>query len=366
MSTQQIDVTGLKQRIDLRAVARNYTRLDKQIEGNRELHGPCPFCGGRDRFYVSPGVAGCRVCGFGGDVIAFIQKAEGLDFMGAVEFLDKGAITERAPVQPSGTEPPTSTDEDKRRQFQAQAPALMDAAHRRLMAEDTPGGEYLQRRLLDLDTWRAYRLGYVDDAEHCGPAVAMPWYRGGNLTGIRFRLLNPPEGMGKIVSMKNSLTSRLLYGGQAMTTWTKHDSGLDLAADRTLFLVEGEINAMSVAQVTRGARVDVLSFGPEGTVLSPAAIAYAQRFRAVVVWMDEEWFARDRAQKVGGMAYWNTRGGTLKPDGKHTEGGTKTDANDHLLAGRLPDLVEYLWRESTAKQHAEALKWDIDDWRAGR
>ena len=98
MSTQQIDVTGLKQRIDLRAVARNYTRLDKQIEGTRELHGPCPFCGGRDRFYVSPGVAGCRVCGFGGDVIAFIQKAEGLDFMGAVEFLDKGAITERAPV----------------------------------------------------------------------------------------------------------------------------------------------------------------------------------------------------------------------------------------------------------------------------
>ena len=361
-----IDIESIKQRFDCREVARRYTTLPAAT-GNKELHGPCPVCGGVNRFWASPGKWGCRVCGqLNKDVISLVRFVEGLDFVGAVQFLDAGAITQRTPVQPSGTESQSSGEDEDHLRFLAYGPVVMDAAHLRLMNEDTAGGEYLLRRGLNVDTWKAYGLGHVDDAEGKGAAVAMPWLRGGKLTGIRYRLLNPAEGIAKIVSATGSRTSRLLYGGQAMKTWIKDGNGADLAALRTLFLVEGEINAMSVAQVTRGASVDVLSFGPEGTILSPAAIAYAQRFRAVVVWMDEEWFARDRAQKVGGMAYWNTRGGTLKPDGKHTEGGTKTDANDHLLAGRLPDLVEYLWRESTAKQHAEALKWDIDDWRAGR
>lgn len=351
-----IDLSTLKATYDCRVVAANYVTLDGPVTGHKELHGPCPKCGGTDRFFVSPGVWGCRVCNTGGDVVRLIQHAEGLEFLDAVEFLRKGTVTQRTPVQPSKL-PERSfseTDEEKRRRFLAHAPAILDAAQRRLMAEATPGGEYLLRRGLEPAIWAAYGLGYTDDAVGRGPAVAMPWYKAGNLTGIRYRLLNPPDPKNKIVSEPASHTAGVLFGGQVVTFWTKHDNGTDLAADRTLVIVEGEINCMSIAQVAGTARIDVLSMGGQASIISPAAIAYARRFRAAIAWMDEEKRARELATAIGGLAYWSAIGGK------------KTDANDHLCAGRLPEIVEYLWRQATPKAHAEALQHDIDDWRAGR
>lgn len=54
-----------------------------------EWVGPCPACGGRDRFSVHPGkgVFHCRAAGRGGDVIALAQYVEGAEFLAAVEIL---------------------------------------------------------------------------------------------------------------------------------------------------------------------------------------------------------------------------------------------------------------------------------------
>lgn len=54
-----------------------------------ELVGPCPTCGGDDRFAISPkkGVFHCRGCGAKGDVIALAQFLDGVDFAHAVETL---------------------------------------------------------------------------------------------------------------------------------------------------------------------------------------------------------------------------------------------------------------------------------------
>jgi hypothetical protein len=57
--------------------------------GGGEYAGPCPACGGGDRFSVNTRkkVWHCRGCGRGGDVVDLIQHVEGVTFIKAVETL---------------------------------------------------------------------------------------------------------------------------------------------------------------------------------------------------------------------------------------------------------------------------------------
>src|SRR5271154_4639726 len=60
----------------------------------RELVGPCPRCGGHDRFSINVNkqVWNCRGCGTGGDVIALLIHVDRCDFPSAV-----AALTGTAP-----------------------------------------------------------------------------------------------------------------------------------------------------------------------------------------------------------------------------------------------------------------------------
>jgi putative DNA primase/helicase len=60
-----------------------------RLKGRTERVGPCPVCGGTDRFGVntSKQVFNCRGCVRGGDVIALVQLLDGCDFLTAVEKL---------------------------------------------------------------------------------------------------------------------------------------------------------------------------------------------------------------------------------------------------------------------------------------
>ena len=54
-----------------------------------EYCGPCPFCGGVDRFRVWPGESRywCRQCGKAGDSIQYLRAFRGLSFLEACEYL---------------------------------------------------------------------------------------------------------------------------------------------------------------------------------------------------------------------------------------------------------------------------------------
>ncbi|MGL5735047.1 MAG: DUF7146 domain-containing protein [Beijerinckiaceae bacterium] len=56
--------------------------------GRAEKSGPCPSCGGRDRFSLNrkSGLFNCRHCG-GGDVIRLVEKTRGIDFPAALDWL---------------------------------------------------------------------------------------------------------------------------------------------------------------------------------------------------------------------------------------------------------------------------------------
>jgi hypothetical protein len=58
-------------------------------KGKTERCGPCPKCGGDDRFSINTqkGVWNCRNCSKGGDVIALVQHLDGVDFITACETL---------------------------------------------------------------------------------------------------------------------------------------------------------------------------------------------------------------------------------------------------------------------------------------
>ncbi|MFG1246776.1 DUF7146 domain-containing protein [Xanthobacter flavus] len=65
-----------------------------------EMVGPCPVCGGRDRFgvHVRKGIWHCRHAGRGGDAIALVEYLDGADFLAACE-----TLTGRPPPRGEGT-----------------------------------------------------------------------------------------------------------------------------------------------------------------------------------------------------------------------------------------------------------------------
>jgi hypothetical protein len=81
------DLLDQAKQADILDVAGRYTTL-KRVTAI-EYAGPCPVCGGRDRFGVNTRkqVWNCRGCDQGGDVVALVQHAGGLLFRDAVERL---------------------------------------------------------------------------------------------------------------------------------------------------------------------------------------------------------------------------------------------------------------------------------------
>ena len=97
MKTTQIDMLELtRQDVALVRVA--------GTDGG-EFAGPCPSCGGRDRFRVWPNKSGggrywCRQCGKQGDLIQYLRDFHGMTFAGACEALGVGGDLPRAKARP--------------------------------------------------------------------------------------------------------------------------------------------------------------------------------------------------------------------------------------------------------------------------
>ena len=67
-----------------------------KLRGKIERVGPCPICGGEDRFSINTkkGVWNCRQCAKGGDVIALVEHLDACDFITACTDADRRACTE--------------------------------------------------------------------------------------------------------------------------------------------------------------------------------------------------------------------------------------------------------------------------------
>jgi DNA primase len=166
-----IDVQALKTQVNLLELASRATALRRVASsGGGEWAGPCPFCGGRDRFHVQPYYPGggrwlCRGCTQGAwrDAIAYGQRLyPGLGFQEVCQRLGEGqqinAYSRSTPVRPVPQHPA----------YHPPAAAWQDAARQAVQTCERLlwGGEgglalnYLRRRGLRDDTIRYWRLGF--------------------------------------------------------------------------------------------------------------------------------------------------------------------------------------------------------------
>ena len=139
------------------------TRTELRRSGQGRYEGLCPFHEERTpSFGIDPDqkVYHCFGCQAGGDVFTFVQETEGLDFVGALEFLaDRyGVQLEREAEDPQAAE--------RRRQHERLLELLERTATfyvRYLWDSDeaAPAREYLASRGLGEEVLRTYRVGYA-------------------------------------------------------------------------------------------------------------------------------------------------------------------------------------------------------------
>jgi hypothetical protein len=155
--------------------------------------GLCPFHQERTpSFGVSPdrGTFKCFGCGEGGDAIAFVEKKENLDFVGAIEWLG-----DRFGVQLEYEE--TSPEQDRARKRRERLFQLLDRAavfYEKYLWESESGAfarDYLASRGLGEEVCREFRLGFAPGGAALARAALDQGFTGDELSRRRPR--QPPR-----------------------------------------------------------------------------------------------------------------------------------------------------------------------------
>lgn len=290
--------------------------------------------------------SGQRGKALGGSVIDWYMHTNKCSQREAIQslqaMLDGGAI---APPKLPVLKVEKQTEMWRAPAWQADAHSKLERAQETLWLAQTPTGEagraYLAERGISLDAAIGWGLGFDlawnPKAGKMMPALWIP-YMNRQITAIQYRFV----GVGKddptavrFSSLKGS--ERYLCGLHLCV------GDADPGQLHTLFLVEGELNAVSLSQVTYGMYgCDVLSFGPQSNI-EKAAVAQvvsnvAKRYKYVIVWADEPEIALQGKRNAVGTV-------RTMPVRTVVENDEKYDANRLLQLGQLDDLVFELLKE---------------------
>jgi len=233
--------------VDILATARCFTTLKR--DGVHEHVGPCPRCGGRDRFAVNTRkrVFNCRGCGARGDVIDLVMLARGASFAEAVAELAGGAPVANWPPRASNPSPDEVAERNRRSAlqiFDGAGPVVGSLAER-----------YLAGRSIDIE-----KLVDVDDVLRFEPRCRFGDGRLPCLVAlVRNVLTNEPQAIQRTALDANGRKiDRRGLGpktGGAVKLWA------DEAVTTGLVVGEGlETVASAATEITR----------KDGTLLQPA------------------------------------------------------------------------------------------------
>lgn len=206
-----------------------------------ELIGPCPLCGGRDRFGINlrTGAFLCRKCDLrGGDQIALTMGVLNLDFKGALQWLcgDKPAQLDQAEIDRRRKRAAEADRKQQEAQERYRRKAIADA--RVIWKKARPGHlgvvqAYLDARGIDAMLFPAQEipvaLRFIVDhpyvkkigreyvTAHRGPCmIAGILNMAGELTAVHQTWvdINPPHGKAKISHEGESLPAKLVRGSK--------------------------------------------------------------------------------------------------------------------------------------------------------
>jgi DNA primase len=265
------------------------TRLNKVANTNGgEYAGPCPFCGGRDRFRVQPKREGggrwfCRGCGENHwhDAIEYIRRRDHSDFLTACKTLKLNPGQAKAKGNPSISSPPSidgstalamqsdpllEVDLD----WQVAARSFCQECEDRLWsAEGIKARQFLLReRYLTKTTIAAAGLGYnpIDHYRRWGSVsvwlprgIVIPWQNEGLTKNVRIRR---PACEQKYASAR----------GSANALYRAHT----IRPGYPVVMVEGEFDALLLRQIAADAGLKV-------AVVATGSITWSRRI---------EWIAR--------------------------------------------------------------------------
>ena len=329
----EVEKERIKASVDLQEWAGRYTELRKHT--NKELKGPCPKCSSSDDgFHVHvDGWFKCYTCHQKrGDALEFVQWIGAANsFPDALKLLNGGTL----PTVAGDVAQPVKVKREKRERTPEQiarwrAGAAQEAERAAVRLWEDAGRvglEFLRGRGFTDDSLRAYGIGYEPNANGHGPSISIPWVdRDGSIPVVRYRHINKGN-YSKYTCKVGSDIAGYMHG-------LAHLRGRD-----ALVLVEGELNALSIIQATRGA-VDVLSSGSESFTVTDEMAALIGSYAVRLVWMDKERIAVDTMAKIPGAYGFPSVGGY--------------DANDWLKDGRLGELVRGLLEKAGAKVEPHA------------
>lgn len=217
--------------------------------------GPCPFCGGEDRFYVSPRKQawGCRHCTPGyNDAISFVAKRDGLNLR---QDFDRALTALALPVSQYVTRPPANRPKPEVQisdlgdydafltGWQRGADKFITDTVNALHSESGAKAlEYLTvKRGLRVSSVERYELGYNATAHERSwggvkvwlpRGIVIPWHNNhGGYWRIRIRRA---DGSGKKYAQAGGAANGLyVAGGRIMP-------------HKTVVLAEGEFDALAV------------------------------------------------------------------------------------------------------------------------
>ena len=283
------DLPAIKERADLLALVGDTTQLRKVAAS--EWAGPCPQCGGDDRFHVTPTWFFCRQChDKRGDVIEYVEWRDGIGFTEACAALggQKDALeapgladAERSRARTRGVRRKSALErrtEAPSEAWQAKARGFCSWAAGQLW--ETPAAlAYLHGRGLIDETIRAAGLGWNPRQWDCKAdtwgldvkpvrlaiGLVIPCELDGVLWYVKIR---QPKAEPKYLAVRGSVLAGVLYVAPG-----------PILPD--MILTEGELNALSLAQAL-GAVCSVASVGAAGNL--PGAQALDHLVRIARLW----------------------------------------------------------------------------------
>ena len=268
------------------------TRLADLVPGLKKsanyLIGPCPFCGGTDRFNVKQDDGGdlwiCRQCGDGKyhDVIDFLQRRDGRTF---AEIVGTAATSRPVTVATPTPRPVPELATPPADDWQVSALVVAAECADFLKSGDSAARKvlhYLQhdRKLMDV-TIDQHMVGFnpswrtVGDGARLAPGVTIPCMVDGELWYVQTRTTAAARQSGKI-DKYHALT------GSKLGALFNADK---LLGARSVFVVEGEFDAMVLSQNTEAA---VVTMGSAGSLPSNTWLRYFAAVRDIVLLLDDD------------------------------------------------------------------------------
>jgi len=310
------DLIAIKEKADLLGLAERDTDLKKARGG--EYAGPCPKCGGGDRFHVTATWFFCRQCHEKrGDAIEYLQWRDGLTFAEACDRLggDKSALDVPRSAPKAAQKRELTAWEAPGAAWQTAARGFVAAAEAELW-RNAQALDYLRARGLSDATIKAAHLGYwrpKSEADKWRPGDkwgqekdvwtpegwVIPCDLGPDLAYIKVRRpdddLQADPKSAKYIAVKGSKKAGVLYGLA------------DLAGHTDAILCEGEFDALLLRQHLAGL-AGVVATGSAGDA-SPGRAAVLALLPVPRVWGALD---TDEAGEKG-MAKWGDLLGRVRP-----------------------------------------------------